>query len=187
MIPDPTQIIDPFDPEPIEYIPGPGVYDPTASAIVDEGEFEGVGTIRIVDSLLARNYAPTDGAAVHGMADGTLEITGSTIEDNTSEGNGGGVYTAGGKVTIKDTTFDQNLAHANGGGYYSTARSARSACAARSRSPIRRSRATRRGRSRAASTAAATGSCRSPTSTSATTTRRRTPAAASRCTTGRAC
>src|ERR671915_1833940 len=119
MIPDPAQVIDPHDPEPIEYIPGPGVYDPSASAIVDEGQFDGVGTIRIVDSLLARNYSPTDGPAVHGMADGTLEITDSTIEDNTTEGNGGGVYTSGGKGTITRTTFDQNLAHANGGAYYS--------------------------------------------------------------------
>jgi large repetitive protein len=60
MIPDPEQIIDPLDPEPIEYVPGPGVYDPVASAIVNKGEFLGVGTIRIVDSTVARNYAPPD-------------------------------------------------------------------------------------------------------------------------------
>ena len=63
MIPDPAQFIDPLDPEPVEYIPGPGVYEPAVSAIGGEGEFEGLGTIRVVDSLVARNYAPTQAPA----------------------------------------------------------------------------------------------------------------------------
>src|ERR671915_330505 len=51
MIPDPAQFIDPLDPEPPELIAAPGVYDPVASAVVGEGEFEGTGRIRIEDSL----------------------------------------------------------------------------------------------------------------------------------------
>ena len=38
---------------PIEYVPGPGVYEPVASAITNKGEFLGVGTIRIIDIAFA--------------------------------------------------------------------------------------------------------------------------------------
>ncbi|HWM10724.1 MAG TPA: hypothetical protein VNO82_15325, partial [Solirubrobacteraceae bacterium] len=119
MIPDPLQIIDPLDPEPIEFIPGPGVYEPVASAIFNEGRFDEIGTVRVVDSTVARNYAPPDGAGLHNDGDGTIEIAGSTFEDNTSEGNGGAVYTNGGKVDVTDSEFAHNLAHANGGAFYS--------------------------------------------------------------------
>ena len=119
MIPDPLQIIDPLDPEPIEYIPAPGVYDPVASAIFNEGRFDEVGTVRVEDSTVARNYAPTDGAGLHNDGDGTIEIVNSTFEDNTSEGNGGAVYVNGGKVDISESHFEENLAHANGGAFYS--------------------------------------------------------------------
>src|ERR687895_1821684 len=37
MIPDPAQFIDPLDPEPVELIPGPGVYEPQNSPIVGRG------------------------------------------------------------------------------------------------------------------------------------------------------
>ncbi|HZB29226.1 MAG TPA: right-handed parallel beta-helix repeat-containing protein, partial [Streptosporangiaceae bacterium] len=119
MIPDPAQFIDPLDPEPVEYIPGPGVYDPVASPIVSQGEFEGTGTIRVLDSLVARNYVPADGGGIHIEEHGTLEVVDSTIEDNTTEADGAGIYTNGGRVTIAGTKVRDNIAHANGGGYYS--------------------------------------------------------------------
>src|SRR5918992_5418549 len=119
MIPDPAQVIDPLDPEPIEYIAGPGVYEPVASALFNEGRFDEVGTIRVEDSIVARNYAPTDGAGLHNDGDGTLEIVDSTFEENTSEGNGGAVYSNGGKVDIVGSELDNNLAHADGGAFYS--------------------------------------------------------------------
>src|ERR671914_28625 len=119
MIPDPAQVIDPLDPEPIEYIPGPGVYDPVASPIVSQGEFEGTGAIRLVDSLVARNYVPADGGGIHMEEHATLEVIDTTIEDNTTEADGAGIYTNGGRVTIADATIRDNIAHANGGGYYS--------------------------------------------------------------------
>src|SRR5918992_2272512 len=100
MIPDPLQIIDPLDPEPIEFIPGPGVYMPVASAIYNEGRFDEIGTIRVEESTVSGNYAPTDGAGVNSAGDGTLEIVNSTFEDNTSEANGGAVYSNGGKIDI---------------------------------------------------------------------------------------
>jgi CSLREA domain-containing protein len=119
MIPDPLQIIDPLDPEPIRFVPGPGVYDPVASAIFNEGRFDEVGTIRVVDSTVARNYAPTDGAGLHNGGDGTIDIVDSTFEDNTSEGNGGAVYVNGGRVDVSGSDFEHNLAHADGGAFYS--------------------------------------------------------------------
>src|ERR671918_292123 len=119
MIPDPLQHIDPLDPEPIEYVPGPGVYEPVASAITNKGEFLGVGTIRIIGSTVSGNYAPPDGAGVNNLEDGNLVIEGSTFSKNTSEGNGGAIYISGGRASITDTTISENLAHADGGGVYS--------------------------------------------------------------------
>src|SRR5918992_5672319 len=119
MIPDPAQVIDPLDPDPIEYIAGPGVYDPVASALFNEGRFDEVGTIRVEDSNVARNYAPTDGAGLHNDGDGNLEIVSSTFEHNTSEANGAAVYSNGGKVDIVGSDFQHNIAHANGGAFYS--------------------------------------------------------------------
>jgi hypothetical protein len=95
------------------------VYEPANSPIVGQGEFEGIGTIRIVDSLVARNYVPANGGGIHMEEHGTLEVVNSTIEDNTTEADGAGIYTNGGRVTIDGTTVRDNIAHANGGGYYS--------------------------------------------------------------------
>ena len=90
--------------------------------------------------------------AFHGEADGTLEIADTRIEDNTTEGNGGGIYTNGGKVTITRTVFDENLAHANGGGLLQRRRGQQGRSAQQDRDhATRRSRATRRGRRRARS------------------------------------
>ncbi len=36
MVPDPSQVIDPIDPDPVRLLPGPGVYEPHASAIANE-------------------------------------------------------------------------------------------------------------------------------------------------------
>jgi parallel beta-helix repeat protein len=119
MIPDPAQVIDPFDPEPPELIPAPGVYEPGASAIVNQGELEGLGTIRIADSTVADNYAPHDGAGILNAADGTVTIERSTIADNTTEADGAGVHAVGGMLTIADSTISGNLAHGNGAGVYS--------------------------------------------------------------------
>jgi predicted dehydrogenase len=45
-------------------IPAPGVYEPAASAIANQAEFDTIGTIRIADSTVARNYATQDGGGV---------------------------------------------------------------------------------------------------------------------------
>ncbi len=109
-------IPDPQDPEGV--IPGPGVYEPGAGAIANQAEFDSIGTLKISDSTVARNYATADGAGVANLGSGTLTIERSTFTDNTSEAEGGGVYSTGGRMTITGGTVSGN--HANeGAGIYS--------------------------------------------------------------------
>lgn len=118
MIPDPAQVIDPLDPEPIEYIPAPGVYEPGAGAIANEGATDMIGTVRIADSTISGNFATGNGAGILNAGSGILIVERSTIISNTTEAGGGGLYTTGGTVTVSDSTFRGNVA-ANGGGLYS--------------------------------------------------------------------
>ena len=106
-------IPDPLDPEGV--IPGPGVYEPAAGAIANEGFGDAVGTVKIIGSTVADNYATNNGAGVSNAGSGVLTIEGSTFEDNTSEANGGAIYSEGGTLTITDTTVAGNTAHQGGG------------------------------------------------------------------------
>ena len=115
MIPNPAQVIDPLDPEPIEYIPAPGVYEPRGGAIANEGATDSIGTLRIENSTVARNFASDNGAGIHNGGAGILIISGSTITENETTAAGGGVHSNGGKVTITNTTVSKNVA-ADGGG-----------------------------------------------------------------------
>jgi|GEM_PF-3162244 len=117
MIPDPAQVIDPLDPEPIEYIPAPGVYAPGAGAVANQGVGDTDGTLQIVDSNISGNFAEGNGAGILNDGSGTLIVERSTIISNTTEASGGGLYASGGTVTVKDSTFRGNVA-ANGGGLY---------------------------------------------------------------------
>jgi parallel beta-helix repeat protein len=119
MIPDPAQVINPLDPEPIQYVPAPGVYTPNSGAIVNEGVGDSVGTIRIADATLANNWAAANGAAVSNNGSGALVIERTTISENHTEAGGGGIYTGGGNVTIANSTIAENVAH-DGGGIYSS-------------------------------------------------------------------
>jgi hypothetical protein len=107
MIPDPAQVIDPLDPEPIEYIPAPGVYAPSAGAITNQGTTDTVGTIRIADSTVSGNFATQNGAGILNDGAGILVVERSTITDNSTEAGGGGLHTTGGAVTVSDSTFRQ--------------------------------------------------------------------------------
>jgi CSLREA domain-containing protein len=118
MIPDPAQVIDPLDPEPIEYVPAPGVYEPNAGAITNQGATDTVGTIRIADSTVSGNFASANGAGILNEGSGILIIERSTIVSNTTEAGGGGLYTGGGVVTVINSMFSANVAH-DGGGIYS--------------------------------------------------------------------
>jgi len=118
MIPDPAQIIDPLDPEPIEYIPAPGVYEPRGGAIANEGATDTVGTVRVIDSTVARNFATSNGAGISNGGSGILIVDNSIIEENETEAAGGGLYTSGGEVTVTESSFTHNVA-ADGGAIYS--------------------------------------------------------------------
>jgi hypothetical protein len=118
MIPDPTQVIDPLDPEPIEYVPAPGVYTPSAGAIANEGATDTVGTVRVADSTVSGNYASDNGAGITNAGDGVLIVERSTITGNHTTAGGGGIYTTGGTVTVSGSTISDNTAH-DGGGIYS--------------------------------------------------------------------
>src|ERR671915_480513 len=111
LIPDPTE-------EP-ELIPAPGVYEPDSPPIANQGQYDGLGTIRITDSVLSDNYSEHDGGAVAHEGDGALVVEDSEIKDNTSEASGGGIYSHGGTLTVTDSTLSGNVA-ADGGGIYSS-------------------------------------------------------------------
>src|SRR5918997_155805 len=110
MIPDPTE-------EP-EMIPAPGVYEPDSPPIANQGQYDGLGTIRITDSVLSDNYSEHDGGAVANEGDGALVVEDSEIENNTSEASGGGIFSHGGTLTVTDSAVSGNEA-ADGGGIYS--------------------------------------------------------------------
>ena len=118
MIPDPAQVIDPLDPEPIEYVPAPGVYTPSAGAIANQGAENTVGTVRIANSTVSGNFAFHPGAGVNNSVSGTLIVENATFSGNNTEAGGGGLYTNGGRVTVTGSTFTDNVA-ANGAGLYS--------------------------------------------------------------------
>src|ERR687896_663234 len=104
--------------DPFDKIPAPGVCEPTASAIANMGEFGGVGTIRVLDSEVSRNWAEPDGAGIANHGDGVLVVERSKVKDNTSPATGAGIYSDGGVVTITDhTEISGNLAH-DGAGIY---------------------------------------------------------------------
>src|SRR5918997_6691683 len=103
--------------DPFAKIPAPGVYEPTASAIANMGEFGGVGTIRVLDSEVSRKWAEPDGAGIANHEDGVLVVERSKVKENSSPATGAGIYSDGGVVTISDSEIAGNLAH-DGGGIY---------------------------------------------------------------------
>jgi len=119
MVPDPAQVIDPLDPEPVELVPGPGVYDPNAAAVANKGEFDAVGTIHVADSIVSDNFAPQSGAGLQNAGSGRLIVERTSFARNTTEADGGAIYSDGGTLTITGSTFTENLAHASASAVYS--------------------------------------------------------------------
>ena len=119
MVPDPAQVIDPLDPDPVRLLPAEGVYPPNTSAIANKGEFDTVGTIHVADSTVSDNFAPQSGAGIQNVRSGRLVVERSTFSRNTTEADGGAIYSGGGTVTVTGSTFEENLAHASGAGLYS--------------------------------------------------------------------
>ena len=117
MIDDPFFVPDPTNPhEPIPQVPAPGVFEPNSSAIENQAEFDTIGTVKITDSLIARNTADQDGAGVKNAGSGTLILENTDVLDNVTDANGGGVFSAGGTLTITGGEISDNVAHAAGGG-----------------------------------------------------------------------
>ena len=119
MIPDPLFVDDPLDPfDRPDLIPAPGVYEPSQPAIDNQASFDVVGTVHIVRSKVEDNYATHDGAGVSNSGHGILTIEDSEFRRNSTEGDGGAIYSTGGTLTIDDTIVASNKAH-GGGGIYS--------------------------------------------------------------------
>jgi parallel beta-helix repeat protein len=108
---------DPLDPEEFVLI-DPADYPLGASAIANQSRWEGVGTIRILDSTVSANAAESNGGGISNEGDSVVAIERSTITGNRTAASGGGVYTEGGTVRVEDSTVSMNRA-ANGGGLYS--------------------------------------------------------------------
>ncbi|HET6770857.1 MAG TPA: choice-of-anchor Q domain-containing protein, partial [Actinomycetota bacterium] len=119
MIPDPEFVPDPANPnEPAPLVPAPGVYEPDSTAIVNQGEFDTVGTIHITDSTVSGNIANHPGGGISNAGHGILIVEGSTITGNSTDADGGGIYSNGGTFTVRNSTISANSAH-SGGGIYS--------------------------------------------------------------------
>jgi hypothetical protein len=73
------------------------------------------GTLALDAVQLSNNTTPEEGGAVATSAGTTLTVTGSTINLNRSEGDGGGVH-AGGPMTLTSSTVTGNRAVGNDGG-----------------------------------------------------------------------
>ena len=74
------------------------------------------GVITINNSVIEENTATSVGGAIYSETSGsTLTITDSTISGNSAGGNAGGVYFANGTLNIDGTTFEENTASFDSG------------------------------------------------------------------------
>jgi hypothetical protein len=71
--------------------------------------------------MLSNNLANGAGGGIVNVPapTGTLTLVGSTLSQNSSGLNGGGIFNSGGRMTISATTLDNNSAD-NGGGIYNS-------------------------------------------------------------------
>ena len=67
----------------------------------------------VINSTISGNMGRSSGGAC-ATADGTLEITNSTLSDNSAD-VGGGIENGGGTITITNTTVSGNSAREGGG------------------------------------------------------------------------
>ena len=71
------------------------------------------GTLNILGCMISGNSV---GGAIHTA--GTTNITSSTINDNTSNARGAGIFMGNGALTIRESTISGNTATLEGGGIY---------------------------------------------------------------------
>ena len=90
----------------------------TSSQAAEGGAIGNDGTLTITSSNISGNSADV-GGAIHSVS-GALSITDSTLNINTSEGRGGGIWVGEGvKLVVKsDSIINGNTSEGNGGGIY---------------------------------------------------------------------
>ena len=77
------------------------------------------GTLSIINTTVENNTSATNGGGVYGSYNTTLNISGDSISNNTAASNGGGVVVRNNTTTIKNgTVIEGNTAGANGGALY---------------------------------------------------------------------
>ncbi|HEV2951832.1 MAG TPA: right-handed parallel beta-helix repeat-containing protein, partial [Actinomycetota bacterium] len=109
---------DPLDPEEFILV-DPSDYPIDASAISNQARWEAVGTIKISNSTVSLNASEGSGAGISSWGDSVVTIeNSSTIAQNRTGAEGGGLFTEGGHVTVAGSKVTKNQA-ANGGGLYS--------------------------------------------------------------------
>ena len=106
-----------------------GTVNVTGSSIIGNvaedsggGILNNVGTVTISNSMIGNNVASGDGGGVDNQANGTVNVTNSSIFVNIA-GNGGGTGSGGGlhnagvlaKLNVSNCTLMQNLADSGGG------------------------------------------------------------------------
>lgn len=75
------------------------------------------GTCKLTNTTISNNTSETNGGGIYCKVD--LECDGATISYNTSETNGGGIYQANGELLCKNnTSISNNQAKYSGGGIY---------------------------------------------------------------------
>lgn len=77
------------------------------------------GMLNIINTTVENNTSATNGGGVYGSYNTTLNISGGSISNNTAASNGGGVVVRNNTTTIKNgTVIEGNTAGANGGALY---------------------------------------------------------------------
>ena len=82
------------------------------------------GTLALATSTISKNTAGNHGGGIYNTAAGTLTVTGSTISDNRtiieSGGIGGGIANVGGTLVVTDSTVSGNRTGNFGAGVYNS-------------------------------------------------------------------
>lgn len=81
------------------------------------GVYAAGGTLMIVNSRITNNSATYGGGVFLDNADSNLVVSGSVIDLNTAENQGGGAFAAG-SATLANATLDSNTAGWHGGGLH---------------------------------------------------------------------
>jgi trimeric autotransporter adhesin len=81
------------------------------------GLYLGAGSARVLDTTIANNQAPFGGGGIHTDASLPVVIRDSTLSDNETSGEGGGIE-AFSRVVVTNSTLAGNVAFDDGGGIY---------------------------------------------------------------------